>query len=85
MAWNWYPPVPKVTSKLPARLHAHADMDVITLLYQRTGDLDIINERTSTCSCMQALLIQLHHGCLLQLFTHNHGQWVAHLGTPPGW
>ena len=37
MAWNWYPPVPEGANKLPPRLHGHADMDVITLLYQRTG------------------------------------------------
>ena len=37
MAWNWYPPVPEGGNKLPPRLHGHADMDVITLLYQRTG------------------------------------------------
>ena len=37
MAWNWYPPVAEDTAKLPPRLHGHADMDIITLLYQRTG------------------------------------------------
>ncbi len=37
MAWNWYPPVGEDTAKLPPRLHGHADMDIITLLYQRTG------------------------------------------------
>lgn len=37
MAWNWYPPVKEEDKELPPRLHGHADMDVITLLYQRTG------------------------------------------------
>lgn len=48
MAWNWYPPVPEGTSKLPPRLHAHADMDVITLLYQRTGEVCV----TSACKAL---------------------------------
>ncbi|KAK9834460.1 hypothetical protein WJX74_002175 [Apatococcus lobatus] len=38
LAWNWYPPVNEAAAKGPPRLHAHADMDIITLLYQRTGD-----------------------------------------------
>lgn len=40
MAWNYYPPIPEDAKleDLPARLHAHADMDVITLLYQRPED-----------------------------------------------
>ena len=40
MAWNYYPPIPEDANlkDLPARLHAHADMDVITLLYQRPED-----------------------------------------------
>ena len=42
-AWNYYPPVTEEqeaaakNGKLPPRLHAHADMDVLTLLYQREG------------------------------------------------
>ena len=36
-AWNWYPETPQDTTGLPPRLHAHADMDVITLLFQRPG------------------------------------------------
>ena len=39
MAWNWYPPVEEDAKDLPPRLHGHADMDVITLLYQRPGDV----------------------------------------------
>ncbi|KAK9803831.1 hypothetical protein WJX73_004943 [Symbiochloris irregularis] len=38
MAWNWYPPVKDDANNLPPRLHAHADMDIITLLMQRPGD-----------------------------------------------
>ena len=43
-AWNYYPPITpeqRADSKkgqLPPRLHAHADMDVLTLLYQREGE-----------------------------------------------
>ena len=43
IAWNYYPPITQSeqaaakNGKLPPRLHAHADMDVITLLYQRDG------------------------------------------------
>ena len=42
-AWNYYPPItPEQEAdikkgQLPPRLHAHADMDVLTLLYQREG------------------------------------------------
>ena len=42
-AWNYYPPVTEEqeaaakNGRLPPRLHAHADMDVLTLLYQREG------------------------------------------------
>lgn len=38
MAWNYYPPIPEDAKQLPPRLHAHADMDVITLLHQRPED-----------------------------------------------
>lgn len=47
VAWNYYPPVTKEqeaaakNGKLPPRLHAHADMDVLTLLYQREGDIGL--------------------------------------------
>lgn len=41
MAWNYYPPIPEDPADLPPRLHAHADMDVITLLYQRPGDIGL--------------------------------------------
>jgi hypothetical protein len=40
MAWNKYPAVsPEDAAKpqQPPRLHAHADMDVLTILYQRVG------------------------------------------------
>ena len=43
LAWNWYPPVNEAAAKGPPRLHAHADMDIITLLYQRTGALPVIS------------------------------------------
>lgn len=42
-AWNYYPPMSaedladRAAGKLPARLHAHADMDIITLLYSPAG------------------------------------------------
>ena len=42
-AWNYYPPLTREQKaqankgQLPPRLHAHADMDVLTLLYQRKG------------------------------------------------
>lgn len=42
-AWNYYPPIvadqkaQANKGQLPPRLHAHADMDVLTLLYQREG------------------------------------------------
>ena len=48
MAWNYYPPVTTEEQeafkaahggKLPPRLHAHADMDVLTILFQRVGKL----------------------------------------------
>lgn len=39
MAWNWYPAVDEQASLLPPRLHGHADMDLITLLFQRAGKL----------------------------------------------
>lgn len=43
MAWNYYPPLSAEereairtnSGKLPPRLHAHADMDVLTVLFQR--------------------------------------------------
>lgn len=38
MAWNYYPPIPDDMRDTPPRLHAHADMDIITLLYQRAED-----------------------------------------------
>ena len=38
MAWNYYPPIPEDAQHLPPRLHAHADMDVLTLLHQRPED-----------------------------------------------
>ncbi|CAL5229196.1 g12477 [Coccomyxa viridis] len=47
VAWNYYPPItPKQKAQvskgqLPPRLHAHADMDVLTILYQREGDLGL--------------------------------------------
>lgn len=39
IAWNKYPAVkPEDAAKpQPPRLHAHADMDVLTILYQRVG------------------------------------------------
>ena len=40
-AWNYYPAVTEdreAAAKLPPRLHAHADMDVLTILYQREGN-----------------------------------------------
>jgi hypothetical protein len=42
-AWNHYPPMSaedlaaRAAGKLPQRLHAHADMDIITLLYNPAG------------------------------------------------
>ncbi len=52
MAWNWYPPVAEDTAKLPPRLHGHADMDVITLLYQRTGNLShhVVHSISRACT-----------------------------------
>ncbi|KAK9908386.1 hypothetical protein WJX75_007121 [Coccomyxa subellipsoidea] len=47
VAWNYYPPVTEEqeaaakSGKLPPRLHAHADMDVLTILYQREGDIGL--------------------------------------------
>jgi hypothetical protein len=50
MAWNYYPPVSPAEQeafkashggKLPPRLHAHADMDVLTILFQRVGKYEI--------------------------------------------
>lgn len=40
LAVNYYPPMTdeEVHKKQPPRLHAHADMDVLTILYQRAGD-----------------------------------------------
>lgn len=39
LAVNYYPPMTEeeVQKKQPPRLHAHADMDVLTILYQRAG------------------------------------------------
>lgn len=39
LAVNYYPPMTdeEVRKKQPPRLHAHADMDVLTILYQREG------------------------------------------------
>eukprot|EP00775_Hariotina_reticulata_P003032 gene3032-3313_t len=48
--WNHYPPVDqalqeqlrkKYDGKLPPRVHAHADMGVLTILYQRPGDVGL--------------------------------------------
>ncbi len=41
LAVNYYPPMTdeEVQKKQPPRLHAHADMDVLTILYQRAGRL----------------------------------------------
>ena len=42
-AWNFYPPMTeedlanRAAGKLPPRLHAHADMDMLTLLYNPEG------------------------------------------------
>lgn len=41
MGWNYYPPINEDDGTLPPRLHAHADMDIITLLYQRLGDVGL--------------------------------------------
>lgn len=41
MAWNYYPPISEDQVNLPPRLHGHADMDVITLLHQRPGDIGL--------------------------------------------
>lgn len=46
LAWNHYPPLTKEqieslttdSGKVPPRLHAHADMDVLTVLFQRPGN-----------------------------------------------
>lgn len=46
LAWNYYPPLTDAelealrseNGKIPPRLHAHADMDVLTILFQRDGD-----------------------------------------------
>ena len=40
LAWNYYPPLADedLDKKLPPRLHAHADMDVLTILFQRDGE-----------------------------------------------
>lgn len=50
IAWNRYPGVTPEereafrknhNGKLPPRLHAHADMDVLTILFQRVGDVGL--------------------------------------------
>lgn len=40
LAVNYYPPLTEeeVQNKQPPRLHGHADMDMLTILYQRPGD-----------------------------------------------
>ncbi|KAK9812273.1 hypothetical protein WJX73_009505 [Symbiochloris irregularis] len=40
LAVNYYPPLTEeeVKQKQPPRLHGHADMDMLTILYQRPGD-----------------------------------------------
>ena len=37
MAWNNYPPIQKSDVTSPPRLFPHADMDCISLLWQRNG------------------------------------------------
>ena len=56
MAWKWYPPVGEDTAKLPPRLHGHADMDIITLLYQRTGTQKHLPNTETRFNCAQAFL-----------------------------
>ncbi|GAB4822422.1 hypothetical protein N2152v2_009468 [Parachlorella kessleri] len=49
LAWNHYPGLSEAeigalrtdSDKLPPRLHAHADVDVLTLLFQRVGDVGL--------------------------------------------
>ena len=52
LAVNYYPPMTdeEVHKKQPPRLHAHADMDVLTILYQRAG-----KPRVLTCPLKHAL------------------------------
>lgn len=57
MAWNWYPPVDPKAENLPPRLHAHADMDIITLLYQRPGRSAMT--AGLTCHCHATLRLKI--------------------------
>ena len=61
MAWNYYPPIPEDAKleDLPARLHAHADMDVITLLHQRPEDrgLEIAPGKEVSLLCRSLVLL----------------------------
>ena len=65
MAWNWYPPVKEEDQDLPPRLHGHADMDVITLLYQRTGNRStcIISRTALQHAAKVGLKACLHFAC----------------------
>jgi hypothetical protein len=67
-AWNYYPPLTEEhlaaakEGKLPPRLHAHADMDVLTILFQRDGAFcrpspmhDIASNLSVTEQTLQAL------------------------------
>lgn len=61
MAWNWYPTVAQDTAKLPPRLHGHADMDIITLLYQRTGTQKHLPSAETRFYCAQRFLSLVFH------------------------
>ncbi len=43
VAWNYYPPLQPedLNKELPPRLHAHADMDVMTILFQQDSHVGL--------------------------------------------
>ncbi|KAA6427453.1 MAG: hypothetical protein FRX49_02116 [Trebouxia sp. A1-2] len=58
LAVNYSPPKTdeEVHKKQPPRLHAHADMDVLTILYQRAGDTGLESAPGSEAENAEALI-----------------------------
>jgi hypothetical protein len=79
LAVNYYPPMTdeEVHKKQPPRLHAHADMDVLTILYQRAGKPRMLTTSfthawSALCKCSSAGTSNVPHFSAVLCFLVQH-------------